>query len=289
MRCQESFYQKPVFVRVYLWFFFWHIMERISMMSPIRYLRTSEMAKAARVHPNTVRLYEQWGLLPPAERNPFNNYRRFTQRHLDQILLVRQALRFTWLNEEAHQLTYELISQGVQDNLGGALELAYRLLSQVQAERSQAEAAVRYLERWVEGIAPETTTRALRIGEVARLLDVTVDQLRNWERNNLLEVPRDPSNGYRLYGPEEIGRLRVIRMLIRSRYSMMSVLRMLNKLDQGETDQLRQALDTPGAEEDARYVSDHWLTTLTELEKGAHELIEQIEATLTRRQSEETD
>ncbi|RPI95807.1 MAG: MerR family transcriptional regulator, partial [Chloroflexi bacterium] len=118
---------------------------------------------------------------------------------------------------------------------------------------------------------------------------VSIDQLRNWERNNLLETPRDPSNGYRLYGPDEIGRLRVIRMLIRSRYSMMSILRMLNKLDRGETDQLRQALDTPESEEDALYVTDHWLTTLGELEKAAHELIEQIETTLTRRQSEESN
>jgi hypothetical protein len=69
----------------------------------------------------------------------------------------------------------------------------------------------------------------------------------------------------------------------------MSILRMLNKLDQGEIDQLRQALDTPEAEEDAMYVTDHWLTTLSELEKAAHELIEQIESTLTRRQSEDSD
>jgi len=255
-------------------------------MSPTRFLRTSELAKAARVHPNTVRLYEQWGLLPPVERNPFNNYRRFTQKHLDQLLLVRQALRFIWLSKEVRVTVYDVIAQGVQDNLGGALELAYKLLSQVQAERAQAEAAFRYLERWVEGVPPDRPARPLRIGEVARLLDVSIDQLRNWERNNLLETPRDPSNGYRLYGPEEIGRLRVIRMLIRSRYSMMSILRMLKKLDQGETDQLRQALDTPGLEEDALYVTDHWLTTLSELEKGAHELIEQIEATLTRRQAE---
>src|SRR5512146_3398103 len=101
-------------------------------MTQIRYLLTSQLAKAAKVHPNTVRLYEQWGLLPPAERNPFNNYRRFTQKHLDQILLVRQALRFTWLNEATHKAAYEMIAQGVQDNLGGALELAYKLLSYVQ-------------------------------------------------------------------------------------------------------------------------------------------------------------
>jgi len=254
-------------------------------MSQKRYLRTSQLAKAAKVHPNTVRLYEQWGLLPPVERNPFNNYRRFTEKHLDQLLLVRQVLRFTWLSGEIHTTVYDIISQGVQDNLGGALELAYKLLLQVQSERAQAESAARYLERWAEGIPSGTNTRPMRIGEVARLLDVTIDQLRNWERNNLLETPRDPSNGYRLYGPEEIGRLRVIRMLIRSRYSMMSILRMLNKLDQGETGQLRQALDTPESEEDVLYVTDHWLTTLAELEEAAHALIAQIEANLIKWQS----
>ena len=256
-------------------------------MDRTRYLRTSQLAKAAKIHPNTVRLYEKWGYLPPVERDPFNNYRRFTQKHLDQLLLIRQALRFTWLSGEVHKTVDAMISLGAQDNLGGALELAYKILSQVQAERAQAEAAVRYLERWVQGVPPDTTTRPLRIGEVARLLHVTIDQLRNWERNNLLETPRDPSNGYRLYGPDEIGRLRVIRMLIRSRYSMMSILRMVHKLDQGETDQLRQALDTPGTDEDARYVTDHWQTTLAELEAAAHELIEEIEGILTRRKLEE--
>jgi hypothetical protein len=31
--------------------------------------------------------------------------------------------------------------------------------------------------------------------------------LRNWERNGLLIVPRDPTNYYRLYGSAECGRL----------------------------------------------------------------------------------
>ena len=34
----------------------------------MNYLSTTVLANAAGVHPNTVRLYEQWGLLPPAER-----------------------------------------------------------------------------------------------------------------------------------------------------------------------------------------------------------------------------
>lgn len=264
-------------------------MKPATIMKQRRYLRTSELAKAADVHPNTVRLYEKWGLLPPVERDPFNGYRRFTQRHLDQILLVRKAMRFNILSGSVRATAYDIIAQGAVGDLGGALELAYRLLSLVQAEHAQAETAVQYLQRWVAGILPDATSRPQRIGEVARLLDVTIDQLRNWERNGLLEVPRDPSNGYRLYGPNEIGRLRVIRVLIRSRYSMMSILRVMNKLDAGETVELRAALDTPEPEEDILYVTDHWLSTLTQLEGDAHELVAQIEANLARQGSQEQD
>lgn len=258
-------------------------------MNNKRYLRTSDLARAADVHPNTVRLYEKWGYLPPVERNPFNGYRRFTQKHLDQILLVRKAMRFNWLSGPVRATTYDVIAEGAGGNLGGALELAYRLLSEVQAERAQADAAANYLERWVAGILPDPTSHSQKIGEVARLLDVTIDQLRNWERNGLLNVPRDPSNGYRQYGPNEIGRLRVIRMLIRSRYSMMSILRVLNKLDRGEVVELRDALDTPEPGEDILYVTDHWLSTLTQLEQDARELVAQIEAILENQGSQEED
>jgi len=121
------------------------------------------------------------------------------------------------------------------------------------------------------------------------LLDVSIDQLRNWERNGLIDVPRDPSNGYRMYSPKEIGRLRVIRMLIRSRYSLMSILRVLTKLDAGKIVPLRQALDTPEPGEDILYVTDHWLSTLNGLENDARELVAQIETNIAKQGSQEDD
>jgi DNA-binding transcriptional MerR regulator len=258
-------------------------------MSQKRYLRTSDLARAADVHPNTVRLYEQWGLLPPVERDPFNGYRRFTQAHLDQILLVRKAMKFNWLSGGIRATAYDVMYQGAASNLGGALELAYRLVSLVQAEEAQAEVAVQYLQRWVAGVLPDSTSGTKRIGDVANLLDVTIDQIRNWERNGLIDVPRNPSNGYRCFGPREIGRLRVIRMLLKSRYSMMAILRMMNKLDAGETDMLREALDTPEPEEDILYVTDHWLTTLTQLEQDAGDLVVQVEMNLAKQSLQESD
>ena len=59
-------------------------------MNP-RYLRTSDVARAVGVHPNTVRRYEEWGFLPPIPRTA-SGYRQFTQAHLEQMRLARLAL-----------------------------------------------------------------------------------------------------------------------------------------------------------------------------------------------------
>jgi len=247
----------------------------------MKYLRTSDLARAAGIHPNTVRLYEAWGLLPPVERSP-KGYRRFTQAHLDQLLLIRLAMRFNWVGGEIRAGAYQVIEKGKNGDRGGGLEAAYRLLAAVQAEQAQAEAAAAFLQKWADGVQVDATTRPLRIGEAARLLNSSIDRLRNWERNGLLETPRDPRNGYRRYGAPEIGRLRVIRMLIQSRYSTMAVLRMLTRLDSGETEGLKAALDTPDPEEDVLYATDHWLTALSGLHTSAEEMIAYIEAWLQR-------
>jgi len=241
-----------------------------------RHLRTSDVAKAVGVHPNTVRLYEEWGFLPPIPRSA-SGYRWFTEAHLDQMRLARTALHGPWPGRNIKRSALALVRQAAADNLGGALEQAYRHLALVQAERAQAEAAAELLERWARGTAADATAKPLQIGEAAGLLDVTTDILRNWERNGLIQVPRNPRNGYRVYGAAEIGRLRVIRMLSRAGYSMMAILRMLLQLDQGQKENLRQVLDTPRSDEDVYSASDQWLSTLDAQEQRALDIIAQLE------------
>jgi DNA-binding transcriptional MerR regulator len=240
------------------------------------YLRTSDVAKAVGVHPNTVRLYEEWGFLPPIPRSA-SGYRRFTEAHLDQMRLARMALHGPWPGRNIKRSALALVKQAASGDLGGALEQAYHHLALVQAERAQAEAAAELLERWARGTAADATAKPLQIGEAAGLLDVTTDILRNWERNGLIQVPRNPRNGYRLYGAAEIGRLRVIRMLSRAGYSMMAILRMLLQLDQGQKENLRQVLDTPRPDEDVYSAADQWLSTLDAQEQRALGIIAQLE------------
>lgn len=247
----------------------------------MKYLRTSDLARAVGVHPNTVRRYVERGLLPPVKYSP-SGYRRFTQRHLDCLRLVRQVYIYgsQYPGKALFQSGVRIVQATVSGKLDDARELAYQHLTLVQAERTQADIAASLLERWAAGTPIDATLHSiqpLQIGQVAHLLDITIDILRNWDRNGLIDVPRDPANGYRRYGAQEISRLRIIRMLSRSGYSLSAILRMLVQLDQGDKSDLRRALDTPGPDEDVYLASDRWLSTLAEQEQRAHTIIALLE------------
>ncbi len=242
----------------------------------MRYLRTSDLARAVGIHANTVRRYVDWGLIPPVERSP-SGYRRFTERHLDCLRLARQVFCNQYPGKTIHQSGMRVIQAAVSGDLGGALELAYNNLALVQAERAQADVAAGLLERWAFGNLADATRQPLLIGRAAKLLGVTIDILRNWDRNGLIDVPRDPGNGYRRYGAAEISRLRVIRMLSRAGYSLAAILRMLVELDRGEKTDLRRALDTPRPDEDVYMASDRWISTLNDQEERACTIIALVE------------
>jgi DNA-binding transcriptional MerR regulator len=241
-----------------------------------RTFRTNEIARAAGVHPNTVRKYEEWGFMPPVSRLP-NGYRAYSLLHIEQMRLARLAMHGGWPGARIRKSALELVRNSAAGDLHAAIQLARNHILLVKAERAQAEAAADYLDRWVRGKIPERHTASMAILAAARAVDSTPDAIRNWERNGLLCVPRNPKNGYREYGPREIGRLRVIRMLLRSGYSMMAVLRAMRHLDSGGGKKLRRVLDTPHPEEDVLWAADRWLTTLTEQEARARKIVRQLQ------------
>lgn len=239
----------------------------------VRYLSTSQIANIVGVHSNTVRLYEERGFIAPVPRSQ-NGYRRFTWLHLEQMRLAHLALQGPYIGNI--QVIFDLVRCAAAGDLGMAMELAYENLANVRIERTRAEAAVELLDRWAHGQSLETTKRTLSLSQAAHHLGVTNDQLRNWDRSGLLAVPRDPETGYRAYGAAEIGRLRIIRLLRQSGYSVMAILRMLRQVDAGKIERLREALDTPDPDEDIVTIADRWLTTIIAQEQRAQMIIKQI-------------
>ncbi len=249
---------------------------------PFNRLSTTKIAKAVGCHPNTVRLYEKIGFLSPVPRSP-KGYRLYREEHLDQMRLARMAMEGPWPGHPIRHSLIALVQKVAAQEYSTALEMAQRHLALVRAEQAQADAAVEFLQRWVHGQAEERLEKPLQVRDVARLLDITPDMMRNWERSGLVSVPRNPSNRYRQYQGAQVGRLRVIRLLRQVGYSPMAILRMLIQLDQalsgGEPKEvdLRRALDTPRPDEEVSTAFDHWLSTLAEQEQRALHLISLLE------------
>jgi len=243
-------------------------------------LRTSDISSAVGVHPNTVRLYEEWGFLPPIPRSE-SGYRLFNERHLEQMHLARLAFAEPYAGRRIRRSARELVRTVAAGDLNSALELAKKHQALIRSELEQTRAAADYLERWAAGpISVSPSGPYYQHSRAAKILEVTPETLRHWERNGLITIPRDSYNNYRIYGPDEIDRLRVLRLLSRAGYSTMAILRMIRQLDQGRRDNLGQILDTPDPEEDLFYASDRWLSTLTVNEPRAAEILNQIEKML---------
>jgi DNA-binding transcriptional MerR regulator len=179
----------------------------------------------------------------------------------------------------------EIIQCAVVDDWQGALEKAREHLASVKAELKQADTAANLLEHWAQNVTTDSDDETpLAIGEVSKLLGVSLDVIRNAERNGLITVPRNSYNNYRLFGIKEIERLRVIRMLSKAGYSHMAILRMFIELDAGNTRGLKKVLDTPRPDEDIFTAADRWLTTLNEQKKLAERVIQLIEEIAVRSQ-----
>lgn len=240
--------------------------------------RTVDLARAAGTHENTVRLYVEWGFLAEPERAA-NGYRLWTAAHVDQMVFARRALHGLWPGWRIRESALALVRLAATGRLEDAIEAARVHAALVDEEKARAETAAAFLERWASGgerIASDDEWYGPK--EAAAAVCATRDQIRNWERNRLVSVPKDPSTGYRIYGPDQIGRLRVVRTLLLAGYSVAAVLRMASRLDRGKKRGLREALNTPRPDEEAPVAFDRWLDSLEEQRERASELIRMLEA-----------
>ncbi len=236
---------------------------------------TLEIAREVKVHPNTVRLYEEWGYLHPVPRNK-NGYRQFNKSHLEQMRLARIALRCEFIQGNIRKKAASIVKLAAQGDLKEALAAAKQYLDHIKNEKKNAEEAVKLIQNYLK-CKPQTSPGPLMSRkEVAVYLGVSIDVLRNWELNGLITVPRNPQNGYRVYGNKEINRLKIIKTLREANYSLMSILRMLRYVDCGGRKKLQVVLDTPGNSEDIVDATDRWAATLQETEEDALELINQL-------------
>lgn len=158
--------------------------------------RLVELAQLAGITEQQVRNYLTAGLLPPAERAA-NNYRVFTDQHADALRTARAlAAGHGWPRARA------ILSAVHRGDIPAAMAALDDSHAELARERASIAAATRAFTQAAAGPAPAIRRQA-RVGQVAADVGVRTPVLRLWERRGLLQPQRDPSTGYRVYGPAE--------------------------------------------------------------------------------------
>ena len=232
--------------------------------------RTSEIAEIIGVHPNTVRLYEELGLIPKPGRLP-NGYRVFTELHIEQFRLARLAFQIEVLQNGLRKKIVQMVKVSATGDYEKALELTREYLLQIRQEIANAEEATQIAEQILDG-RTEENLYTMKRKEVSEYLNISMDTLRNWEMNGLLTVRRR-QNGYRVYTDEDIKRLKIIRSLRCANYSLEAILTMLGQVSKNPGIDIKKALDTPKEDTEIITVCDKLVTSLTTAELNAEKMM----------------
>ena len=232
--------------------------------------RTTEIATAIGIHPNTVRLYEKLGLIPKPERQT-NGYRIFTTFHIQQFILARTAFQIEVLQSGLRKKIVSVVKLSASKNFEQAIALTQEYLDGLSVERHNAEEAIQIVQDILSG---ETDVHrfSMKRKEVSEYLDISMDTLRNWEMNGLVTVKRK-ENGYRVYTDEDIKRLKIIRSLRCAKYSLEAILRMLRQLSKNPDVDIKAALNTPQQSEDIISVCDRLIISLAAAEYNAKKIM----------------
>lgn len=232
--------------------------------------KTAEVAAVIGVHPNTVRLYEEWEMIPRPKRQP-NGYRVFTDLHIEQFKLARLAFQVEVLQNGLRKKIVQMVKISATGDFDKALSLAGEYLEQLKRERTNAEEAAALVRGILSG---ENTihSHSLKRKDVSEYLNISMDTLRNWEMNGLLTVKRK-ENGYRMYLDDDIRRLKIIRSLRCANYSLEAILHLLRQLSKNPNVDILEVLNTPKEDTDIIAVCDKLITSLFAAENNALKMV----------------
>lgn len=271
---QNSFFDKIIASKKRQHFSYYGMIVMIVEVICMNTYKTAEVAAIIGIHPNTVRLYEEWELIPKPLRKQ-NGYRVFTDFHIQQFQLARMAFQVEVMQNGLRKKIIDMVKLSAKGDFDKALELTQEYLYQLKKERVNAEEAIRIVEHVLSGELQEST-HFLKRKEVSDYLNISMDTLRNWEMNGLLVVKRK-QNGYRVYSDEDIKRLKIIRSLRCANYSLQAILRMLNQLSINSNINIKKALNTPNPDDDIVAACDKLIISLSQAEKNAIKMISKLQ------------
>lgn len=230
---------------------------------------TKEIADIVNVHPNTVRLYEEWGYISRVNRRK-NGYRVFTSKHLYQMKLARIALPGPYPIDV--KIVQELVKEFAKGEYEKALSLAKNYLEGVDMETIRAKAALEILDKWFEKKPGDKEKIVFKTRKKAsNELGVSVDALRTWERNDLFSINKD-CKGRMVFTEWDIEKIMIIRLLRNCGYSIASLFRVFSN-EENLYQKPSEVLSLPDDNSDIYYVTDQFLKYLKDHRKRAEKVI----------------
>lgn len=112
--------------------------------------RTSEVAKIVGLHPNTIRRYEEWELIPIPDRGE-NGYRIFTDYHIETIKIARTAFQIEVLQSGLRITMVEMVKAVARYNFEEAQALLSQYLNLVDQEIFAAHEVIKVVEELLAG------------------------------------------------------------------------------------------------------------------------------------------
>jgi len=232
-----------------------------------------ELANLYNIHPNTIRLYERLGYISPAKRCK-NNYREFSQLHVMQIKICRCIFGYPFTNRRIRNAGNEVMWAAAKKQWDLGKQYANDYIQVIEQEIDLAQKTADVLQKWA---SPEKIIKnfeghkSLSRKEIAELLGITVEAVRNWERNYLISSDIKGQTGEVRYRGIDLDRLKVIYMLRQAGYSMTSIHHSISMYDKGQSDKVLTALNEPEPD-DLISVGDRWLYELSKLMDAAQKI-----------------
>ncbi len=227
-----------------------------------------ELANIFGIHSNTIRLYEKWGFISKAHRAE-NGYRIFTNVHLYQIKLCRCIFGHPFTTSTIRHIGNKVIEASAKCDIPLCHIYTDEYIAAIRKEIKTARQTAEILQKWLDNNKTLLSNDLYSRKQAAEILGTTVETIRNWERNGMILSDKTGVNNERLFDANDIERLHVIYMLRQAGYSMFSILRCMEKYDNGEKNLVLETLDNPGEEEDLLSVGDRWTKALSALEQAA--------------------
>ena len=239
-----------------------------------RIYRSIDIARACDIHVNTLRFYERIGLISEVPRGE-NNYRRFDVGHLFQVRVIRLLYDGEWPGRPIRRQALRIIEALREWNLPGAEGALRRYRRIIEMERENAVASSELLHDWngSDDRHGKDDRREYSVREVAGMVSVTTESIRNWERNGLLSIPRRGPNDRRYLTERELGRLRIIAVLRKSGHSLAVIHRALYRLRKEGVKEAVETFRDPG-ELELLSAGDHYLEVLQRIDENASAVAE---------------